>query len=266
MSITASDVAKLRAATGVSMLKCKKALEESNGDQEKALQILRKQGEESAGKLASRSAKEGAIVEAISSDKKKGALALLSSETDFVAGNEDFLKVAKQLAQITLDENKEAAEAKSKALIPTLIAKLGENISLNAIQVLENKDGFVASYIHSNNKIGVLIAINGEANEENIAAGRDAAMQVAAMNPDVANPEEVSNEAVEKEKEIWKDQLKKSGKPEAIFDKIMMGKEKKFREEQALTTQPFIKNNDITVGQYLTQKKLKVVKFLRLAV
>ncbi|EKD64216.1 MAG: hypothetical protein ACD_51C00046G0005 [uncultured bacterium] len=252
MTVTLEQIKKLRDATGVSTMACKKALEEANGDQEKAVEILRKKGEAKSEARAERSTSQGVI--AIVEKSGKAAIINLACETDFVARNEDFIASAKKVAEETLkDENFDA-----KQIVADLNFKLGEKIEVKEKKIIEGK--VLGSYIHSNNKIGVVVALSGG----EVEMAKDIAMHAAAMNPSYLNPEEVPEESVAKEKEIWKELLKKEGKPEQIWDKIMIGKEKKFREENALIKQPFVKNPEITIEKLLGTNKVE--KFVRLSV
>lgn len=245
MTVTIDQIKELREETGVSTMACKKALEETNGDKEKAIELLRKKGEAKSAERADRSTGEGVI--AIAEGEGKVAIAKLGSETDFVAKNEDFIAGAKDIAQKVLDEGESFDAA---AVASELSLKLGEKIDAGEKKLVEGP--IVGSYVHSNNKIGVAVTMDGGTNEQ----ARDIAMHVAAMNPAYLTPEEVSQEAIDKEKGIWTDQLKSEGKPENIWDNIMQGKEKKFREENALTKQPFVKNPEQTVEQFAGDAKI----------
>lgn len=242
-SISASAVASLRARTGVSILACKEALVESAGDEEKAIEILRKRGIAQAAKKAARDQSEGLVF--IAEGQGKAALVFLRCETDFVARDENFRKAGGEIATDLLSGGKSHAEKKAGELLPALVQKLGENISVGELHCIEGST--LGTYLHTNAKIGVIIALNGGT----VAAARDCAMHAAAMSPRYVTPGDVTGDVVEKEKEIWREQLKKEGKPEAIWDKIMLGKEKKFREENALIKQPFVKDPQKTVEQYL---------------
>jgi len=255
--ITAAQVKELRDATGISMIKCKQALEEAAGDPEKAREILRKQGEADAAKRSERTAGEGVVVVKISADGKKGAILQLFCETDFVAKGDAFTELAGELISEALDGKDVKNESEEK--IQEGIQKNGENIKLGDVVVLEGEK--VASYLHSNGKIGVLVSFSGD--EE---VGKDVAMQIAAMNPAVLSPEEVKEEDVEAEAKIQKEILEKEGKPAEMIEKIMEGKLKKFREEQALIKQAFVKDSSKTVEQFLAESGAKVEKFVRLAI
>ena len=183
---------------------------------------------------------------------------MLNCETDFVARNPDFQKFGKGLADILLNEGEPALKKNAEESLPAIVQKLGENISLGAAHVIEAP--VLGSYIHTNSKIAVIIGLD----KGDIETARDAAMHAAAMNPLFRTPEQVSAEAIEKEKEIWKSQLKAEGKPEQIWDKIMAGKEKKFREENALISQVYVKDPSKKVKDRLGGAE--VVEYLRVAV
>lgn len=249
MAITASQVNALRQKTGISMMACKKALDEAGGDEEKAIEILRKKGEAKAVDKAERETKEGAISFAKSGNK--AVMAKIACETDFVAKNDDFIKLCDTVAQCALDKGAHEAKAETDGMIAECVGKLGENMLVEEIKEVEGD--VIGSYVHSNKKIGTMVVLEG--GDE--AKANDVAMHVTAMNPAVISPEEISEELVAKEKEIWKEQLLAEGKPENILDNIMMGKEKKFREESALIKQPFVKNPEQTIEQYLEGAKVK---------
>lgn len=255
MAVTIDQIKNLREATGVSMTSCKKALEEANGDFDKAVEVLRKSGEAKASARADRPTKEGVV--AIKVDGKKVAMVQVGCETDFVSGGADFVKLVDGLVE-KLFKGEIKAEDKDIQEIKDAGQKTGENVQLMNAVIVEGK-GAIGTYLHSNKKIGVIVDMEG-GNDELM---KDICMHVAATAPQVISPDEVSDELVKKEKEIWADQLKKEGKPEAIVEKIMMGKEKKFREENALIKQPFIKDNDKTVESLLGDAK--VLKFVRFA-
>jgi len=254
--IDAASVASLRARTGVSIAECKKALEEAGGDEEQAIDILRKKGIASAAKKAGRDQKEGLVFAAEA--KGKVALVKLDCETDFVARDENFQAIGKELAAKLLAGGVDAAKALAEEKIPALVQKLGENISVGALSVTEAAVNGV--YVHSNGKIGVVVGLSAGSPE----LAKNIAMHAAAMNPLYVKPEDVTDAAVEKEREIWKEQLAKEGKPEQIMDKIMIGKEKKFREENALLTQEFVKEPGKLIKDLLSGAD--VVNYVRLSV
>ena len=255
MAITASQVSELRQRTGVSMMQCKRALEESKGDEEKAIEILRKMGAAKAAEKANRAMKEGIVVAETKGDK--AVLVKLHCETDFVSKNPDFIALANAAAEEALKHGAEAAKEAKEAALKELFTKLGENMALE-IKVLEGKG--LGTYIHTNSKIGVVVDLRVPDEEK----ARDIAMHIAAMGPKHIRPEDVPAGEVEKEKAIWKELLRQEGKPEAMFEKIMMGKEKKFREESALLKQSFVKNGDQTVEEYLSGNT--VIGFHRLSI
>jgi len=232
---------------------CKKALEEANGDQEKAIEILRKKGEAKAASRSERSTAQGVV--AVSEGQGKVAMITLACETDFVAKNEDFINEAKKLADKVLSEGE---EADLSGVIGDLTIKLGEKIELKNKEIFEGKN--IGTYIHSNNKIGTAVVLSGGETE----VARDIAMHIAAMNPGYISPDEVPVALVEKEKEIWTAQLKQEGKPENIWANIMQGKERKFREENALLKQAFVKNPEETIEKLLGD--LKIETFTRMSV
>jgi elongation factor Ts len=255
MPITASQVSQLRQRTGVSMMACKKALEETGGDEEKAIEILRKKGAAKAAEKADRAMKQGVIVTKV--DGNKAAIVKLTCETDFVAKNEEFKKIANDAVETALRDGADAAKAAAEQPVKDLFTKLGENMAIE-VKVLEGEG--IGEYLHSNCKVGTLLNLKSSDAQK----ARDIAMHITAMSPAVVHPEEVSEEEVAKEKEIWKEQLKAEGKPEEIIDKIMMGKEKKFREESALMKQSFVKEGDKTVEEYLEGNT--VTEFIRMAI
>ncbi|MBP9751034.1 MAG: translation elongation factor Ts [Candidatus Peribacteraceae bacterium] len=254
--ITAAAVQSLRARTGVPMLACKEALEEANGDEEKAIEILRKRGITQAAKKASRDQAEGLVFMA----EKPGtvALLLLKCETDFVARADTFKKIGQELVTALLEKGEAAAKSLSEEKLPAAVQELGENISLGDCHLISAP--VLGTYLHSNSKIAVVIGMEGGSAE----GARDAAMHATAMSPLYISPEEVTETDLAKERDIWREQLVKEGKPEAMLEKIMGGKEKKFREESALLTQPFVKDPSKTVGQYLGEGKVK--SYVRLSV
>ncbi|MBD3360334.1 translation elongation factor Ts [Candidatus Peregrinibacteria bacterium] len=257
MAITIDQIKELRQSTGVSMTACKKALEEAEGDFDKAVDILRKKGEAKAEARSAKATVNGIVF--IKSEGNKSAMVELQCETDFVAMSDDFMDIAEKIADKLLNgeikpDEKELPEIKEGIL------KLGENVKVGNMAVLEGEN--LGKYIHSNKRIGVIVSL--EAGDPELA--RDIAMHIAATAPEFISPEDVSKEMVDKEKEIWKEQLKEEGKPEEIVDKILMGKEKKFREESALISQPFVKDPEKTVEELLKDADAVVKKFERFAI
>ncbi len=246
-NISAEAVAQLRARTGVGILAVRQALEDAGGDQEKAIELLRKRGIAQAVKKADRDQGEGAIF--IADSKDKAALVVVKCETDFVGRSDAFVSVGQALADALLSGGVAALKAKADASIPEAVQKLGENISLG--ESLQVSAPVIGTYVHSNRKIGVIIG----ADAGDVTKAKDVAMHAAAMNPLYVTPEEIPADVVNKEREIWKEQMAKdSKKPQEILDKIMMGKEKKFREENALLKQNFVKDPSQTVEKYLGAK------------
>ncbi|MFH1284168.1 MAG: translation elongation factor Ts [Candidatus Peregrinibacteria bacterium] len=257
MEITIDQIKDLRERTGVSMTACKKALEEAGGDFDKAVDVLRKTGEAKALDRAARHTSNGVV--AVKSEDGKSAMVELQCETDFVAKSDDFIKVAETIADKLLKgeikpEDRDVPEIKEAGM------KLGENIKIANMSLVEGKT--LGDYVHSNRKIGVVVSLEGGSPE----LAREIAMHVAATNPEVIKPDEVERALVDKEKEIWTDQLKNEGKPAEIIEKIMMGKEKKFREENALISQCFVKNPEKTVQQLLNEASATVNEFRRFAI
>lgn len=256
MSVTLDQIKELREMTGVSMMACKKALEETDGDIEKAVDLLRKKGEAKAVDRAARATSQGIV--AIKIEGGKAGMAKLLCETDFVARGDDFIALSDALAEKALKgEIKDGDEVPE---VKDAVLKMGENIQLGEVKLVEGD--VLGSYVHSNKKIGVVVAFKGGA--EDLA--KDIAMHAAATAPQCISPDEVSQELVDKEKEIWKDQLAQEGKPEEIIGKIMMGKEKKFREASALLKQPFVKDPEKTIEQLLADAGAEVESFTRIAI
>lgn len=275
VTISASEINKLRQQTGAGMMDCRKALMESDGDFEKAIDFLRKQGQKVAAKREDRDAKEGVVIAKTSDDNKTGVIISLSAETDFVAKNEDFIEFAQKIADIALANKPADIEALKAAdmggasvseKLLEVVAKIGEKIDITRFELV-SADGVVA-YIHSGYRIGVLVSMNKDANDAVQAAGRDAAMQIAAMNPLAVNEEGISEEMKEREKAIAIEQIQAEGKPADMAEKIAMGKMNKFFKENTLLNQPFVKDNGVTVGKYLdsVESGLTVSSFIRVAI
>ena len=274
MAITASDVNKLRQMTGAGMMDCKKALTETNGDFDAAVDFLRKKGAKVSAARADRYAKEGAIIAKTSADNKLGIIIQLSCETDFVAKNEDFVKFANSIADLAL-ANKPANADALKALdlggqalserLMEQVGKIGEKIDVVKYEIVEANN--VVAYIHGSNRLGVLVAMNNAPTESNLAAGRDAAMQVAALNPAAVDKDGVDSTVIEREMEIAKDQIRAEGKPENMIEKIAQGKLAKFYKENTLLNQEFVKDGSLTVAQMLdkAEKGLTVTLFKRIS-
>lgn len=255
MAITASQVNELRKRTGISMMACKKALEEAGGDEEKAIDVLRKKGAAKAAQKADRATSEGIIVTKVDSDK--AVIVKLSCETDFVAKNREFVAIANNAADKAFESGVEAAKSDAEPAIKELFAKLGENMSIE-VDVVEGEG--IGEYVHTNGKVGTIVNLVSKDAEK----ARDIAMHITAMSPEVISPEDLPEDVVVREREIWAEQLKNEGKPAEIIGKIMEGKERKFREEAALIKQSFVKDGEKTVEQYLESNS--VTSFVRKAV
>ncbi len=270
VTIDAPLVKKLRDMTDAGMMDCKKALMEAQGDLDKASEILRKHGKTKAAKKADRIASEGVVIARISKDGKLGIMLEINSETDFVARDSNFLTFAQHVAEEAINHSIKNVDALNDVKLPsgytveeerqTLIAKVGENIQIRRLATLESTHS-VMSYVHST-RIGALVAVQG-GNDE---LQKDMAMQIVASNPLVVRPDEVSQDIIMKEKEIFSAQAATSGKPADIIEKMISGRIKKYLDEISLVGQPFVKNPDITVGKILTDAKANVEKFIRFAV
>ena len=273
MSISAADVKRLREATGVGMMDCKKALVEANGDFDAAIDFLRKKGQKVAAKRADRDTKEGLIVAAVSDDNKKGVLAEINCETDFVARSDDFSSFASKIVDLVLSEEPKDLDALNalsfdgndnvEAATLTLTGKVGEKVDIRRFNVMSGSEGIVVPYIHPGSRLGVLVEIEGNGSVQD--AGRDVAMQVAALNPVATRSEEVSADIREKELEIAREAARNEGKPDNIVDRIAEGKLQRYFKDHVLVEQPFVKDSSITVREMLKQSGVDVKGFLRFA-
>ena len=258
--ITASEVNRLRQMTGSGMMDCKKALVEAEGDFEKAIEILRKQGQKVAAKRGDREASEGLVVAKTDASGKKGVIAILSCETDFVAKNAEFGQTAEKMVDIALNTGvKTAEELKSQPFgdgltvsekITEMIGKIGEKIDLGVLDIIEAET--VVAYNHPGNQVASMVGLN-KAGENVSEAGRDVAMQIAAMNPVALDKDSVATSVIEKEIEIGMDIARQEGKPEEMLEKIAQGKLNKFFKENTLLSQAFIKDNKKSVEQMLKE-------------
>ena len=274
-TITASEVNSLRKQTGAGMMDCKKALVEAEGDFDKAIEILRKKGQKVAAKRGDRDANEGLVIAKSTSDGKKGVILTLNCETDFVAKNDDFTGFANKIVDLAI-ENQPASIDELKAIsydgngltigekIIEEVGKIGEKIDLSQYALVEAEK--VVAYNHPGNKIASIVGLNKDVADSN-ELGKDVAMQVAAMAPVALNEDGVSQEIIDKEIEIGKEQARAEGKPENILEKIALGKLQKFYKENTLLHQQFIKDNKKSVSQYLKEqdKDLTVTRFERFA-
>lgn len=274
MGVTASEVNELRQKTGAGLMDCKKALTESNGDIEAAIDILRKKGQKVSALRAGKAASEGAVVALTTADGKTGIVIKLSSETDFVSKNEAFVKFANDIAKLAIDNQPADLEA-LKALpyegltigekVTEMVGKINENIQLTDYEKV-TAPGLVA-YNHAGNKIGVLVALSLPANEAVVAIGRDVAMQIAAMSPVSVDASSVDPAVIERELAIGREKALAEGKPENMVDKIAQGNLQKFYKENTLLAQQFVKDGSKTVDQALkaVNKDLAVTSFKRVA-
>jgi elongation factor Ts len=269
-TISAADVKNLRDSTGAGMMDCKEALTEAEGNFEKAIEVLRKKGQKLSIKRADREAKEGVVIATVSADKTKGIVVKLSSETDFVSKNEDFINTAKKIADIAIQSFPENLDALLKEnydinttiaeKVTDLVASIGEKIGLTNYEKISAPQ--VEYYIHMGNKAGVLIGLN-KAGSNLSDAGKDVAMQVAAMKPIALDKDGVDASMIEKEIEIGKEQARAEGKPEAMLEKIALGKLERFYKESTLLNQQFVKDSSLTIANYLknVDKDLTVTGF-----
>ena len=268
-TVTAGMVKELRQRTGVGMMDCKKALITANGAMEQAIDDLRKASGLKAAKKASRVAAEGIVLTKIAEDGNFGVVVEVNSETDFAALDENFLKFAQQTLELAYSNKEADVEGLLNAGLEdsrqALVQKIGENINLRRVDRVQFDDanrGIVESYVHNNNRIAVLIALQG--GDESLA--RDIAMHIAAVNPMVVRAEEVPKDVLAKESEIYSAQARASGKPEEIIEKMISGRLRKFIAEVSLRDQPFVKDPDIKVSDLLAEAGADVVKFVRFEV
>ena len=269
--VTASQVKELREKTGAGMMDCKKVLTETDGNMEKAMELLRERGITKAAKKSSRIAAEGLVDAYVSEDGKIGAVVEVNAETDFVAQNAEFQQFVKDVVkQVALNNPKDIEELLTQKFITepdktvqevliNKIATIGENMTIRRFSRFETTDGIVAKYIHGEGKIGVLVEMKNAENE----LAKDICMQIAASRPEYLNREDVPQERVEKEMEILKAQAMNEGKPEAIAEKMVQGRIGKFYSEICLVDQEFVKNADIKISQLLKEKGATVSRFVR---
>lgn len=277
VQISASDVNKLRQQTGAGMMDCKKALTETNGDFEAAIDFLRKKGAKVAASRQDRESNEGVVVSRTSADGKRGVIIELNCETDFVAKNAEFVAFANAIANVAVEEAPKSVEELNQLSIDLensrvsiaeacieKTGKIGEKIGVSKFEVIEGEK--VVPYIHGNYRLGVLVALN-----KNVAgaedAGKDVAMQIAAMNPIAVDKDGVDATTIERELEIAKDQIRAEGKPEEMVEKIAAGKLNKFYKDSTLLNQEFVKDSSKNVSQFLdsVEKGLTVTGFKRVA-
>lgn len=276
MAVTAALVKELREMTGAGMMDCKKALVETDGNIEKAVDLLREKGLSKAAKKSGRVAAMGLVRIAFSDDHKKAALVEVNSETDFVAKNDDFITFVENIAQIALENDaKDVEELKGLQYdadntvgeeLTNKIATIGENMSIRRFAKFEADGTIYTGYTHGNGLIGVIVGLKTEATPDEVAVvGKDVAMQVASMNPKFLNEEEVDQDWLNHEVEIAKQELLNEGKPEAILEKIIPGKIKAICKEVCLVDQKFVKNGDLTVNGYVAEVSKEIGKDIEIA-
>jgi len=269
-TITAAEINKLRQQTGAGMMDCRKALVESNGDFEAAIDYLRKKGQKVAALRGDREAKEGVVIAKTTSDDKTGFIINVSCETDFVSKNAEYIAFAQSIMDAAIENNVNSIEELNAVKIGNetvadklneQVAKIGEKISVSKFEKVEAP--YVAAYIHGSYRMGVLVGLN-KANEE---AGKDVAMQIAAMNPIAIDQSSVPAETIERERNIAIEQVKAEGKPAEMAEKIAAGKINKFFKESTLLAQAYVKDGNKSVAEFLKSldPELKVVEFKRVA-
>ncbi|NOH15011.1 translation elongation factor Ts [Clostridium cochlearium] len=280
--ITAKMVKELREITGAGMMDCKKALTETNGDTEKAIEVLREKGLAAAAKKSGRIAAEGIVETYISEDQKSASIVEVNCETDFVAANEEFKALVTNIAKQAVNTNATdvetfvdekyigSEEGTIKDAVTALVAKLGENMSVRRFKKLSVENGIIESYIHGDGKIGVLVKLECEKESEVLnEVAKDVAMQVAAVNPPFLDRTFVDEETLEKEREIYRVQALNEGKPEKIVEKMVEGRINKYYKENCLVEQVWVRNSDYTIEKYVKEKSkeigadIKVADFVR---
>lgn len=274
MSVTATDVNKLRQHTGAGMMDCKKALEESNGDFEEAVSYLRKKGAKISAKRADKEANEGRVEAVTNADQTAGVILAANCETDFVAKNDDFSEFVKQTAKAALEEKPADLEALQQiqvngtpvnTMLEDQMAKIGEKLTFSTYHLLEGN--YVVGYNHFGNQIGVLVAFN-KTGDHIVQPAQDIAMQIAAMGAAAVNREDIPEETINEELEVAKEQIRQEGKPDHLVDKIAQGKLNKFYKENTLLEQEFVKDSDKTVKDFLAtiDSELEITGFQRVAI
>ena len=267
--ITAQAVKELRERTGAGMMDCKKALTETNGDMEKAVEVLREKGLAAAAKKAGRVAAEGIVKTFISEDMKKGAMVEVNCETDFVADNAEFIEFAGKVAEMAANNDVSTVEElvalkynddkTVQEVLTELIAKIGENMTVRRFEKVAVENGVVQSYIHGGGRIGVLVQLACDSNSSELTqVAKDVCMQIAAANPLFLSENEVDSKALETEKEIYRAQALNEGKPEKIVEKMVEGRIKKYYKEVCLLNQPWVKDADKSISKYLEEKSKEV--------
>jgi elongation factor Ts len=275
MAITAQDVNKLRQMTGMGMMDCKQALTEADGDFDKAIEILRKKGEKISAKRADNETKEGIVMIYTSDAQNEGIMFSFNCETESVAKNAEFNALAERIMKEAIAQKPATVEALMQLnsdgrtlqdYVTEFVGKVGEKILVTAYAHLQGEK--VVSYLHSNSKLGVLIALDGTNGIDATSVGKDLAMQIAAMNPIAVDREDIPQTVLDKELEIGMEQARNEGKPENMLEKIAQGKVNKFVKESTLLNQEFVRDNSKSVRQFLESisKDLKVKTFKRISV
>ncbi len=267
MAVSMADISHLRKMTGAGMMDCKNALTEANGDFDQAMEIIRKKGQAVAAKRSDRDASEGCVL--AKNEGKKATMLALKCETDFVAKNEDFIKLTEDILNLATSNNAADLDAVNKLQLGDVTVAdavversgiTGEKMELDGYSVVEGES--VATYIHAGNKLGAIVAFNQVVEEE---VGHEVAMQIAAMNPIAINPESVPADVLEQEKQIAADKARQEGKPENLIERIAEGRINKFYKEVCLLEQEYVKDPKLTIGKFLDKqsKGLTVVAFKR---
>ena len=275
VNISAKDVNELRKKTGSGMMDCKKALVEAEGDFKKAIDILRKKGQKVSAARSNRETSEGLVLCKLNSDESQASILSFTCETDFVAKNEDFQSLAQDIMEVAFENNLESIDevlaseingSTIEQLILEMVGKIGEKIEISDFQIMSGEK--IVPYIHAGSKLGVLVSLNNTTNTDYVTAGKDIAMQIAAMNPIALDRDQVDQSVVEKEIEIGKEQARKEGKPDQIIEKIAQGKLQKFFKENTLLSQSFVKDNSLTIKSYLAtfSQKLSIESFIRISI
>jgi elongation factor Ts len=269
-------VKDLREKTGMGMMECKKALEENGGDMEKAIVWLRERGMSRAAKKADKIAAEGVVEVYVSPDRAAGVLLEVNCQTDFVAKNEDFVKIAKEAAEAALKTKASTVQELAQAKITggtvhdrlvELAAKIGEKMELRRLKVVQTTNGVVAGYSHMGGRIGTLVVLEGAKGDDVETLGKDIAMHVAAASPRYLTEAEIDQSELDTEREIARKKLEEEGKKPDMIDKILVGQMKKFAKEVCLVDQPFVKDQNVTVSKHVenSKKGLKLAGFARFA-
>jgi elongation factor Ts len=275
VNISAKDVNELRKKTGSGMMDCKKALVEAEGNFQKAIDILRKKGQKVSVARSNRETSEGVVLCKLNSDESQASILSFTCETDFVSKNEDFQSLAQDIMKVAFENNLESIDevlaseingSTIEQLILEMVGKIGEKIKISDFRIMSGEK--IVPYIHAGSKLGVLVSINNTANTDYVTAGKDIAMQIAAMNPIALDKDKVDQSVIEKEIEIGKEQARKEGKPEQIIEKIAQGKLQKFFKENTLLSQSFVKDNSLTIKSYLAtfSKELSIESFIRISI